>query len=244
MYYLHMRGDEIREAVRDNVPVLIAAGSVEWHGPHLPIGTDYLIAETIVRRVERRCRCVVAPPLPFSSTMFWAAGPEDGEFDYDPETLRLNALEMFRGFVKTGFRRIYVLQHHQGDEGLPSLTIRRAAAEVMRETARGWPPGWGRAPEIPIGNFFSMIRVAYLDSFSRYPSPDAPRCPVGHGSRGETQLMMADYGDCVKMDLLDAYERETGSLPSWLRDSRLATRDEGERWIEFCVEGWAAELSG
>lgn len=246
MYYVHMRPEQIRDAVQRNVPVLIAAGSVEYHGPHLPVGTDYLIAESIIKEVEKRCECIVMPPLPFSSTMFWAAGPEDGEFDFDPEALRIYAREMLRGLVRIGFRRIYILQHHQGSDGLPSLTLRRAAAEVTREVTHGWGHAWGRQDPITLPNpeIFGMIRIAYVDSFSRYPENAMEKIPIGHGSKGETQLILAAYPEDVRMEALEEYKSEHGSLPEWLMDSHLATEEEGAAWIEFCVEGWVAELEG
>lgn len=245
MYYIKMRPDEIRNAVERNIPVIMAAGCVEYHGPHLPVGTDYLIAETVVERVEKQCECIVMPPLPFSSTMFWAGGPDDGEFDFDPEALRIYAKEILKGLVKVGFKRIYILQHHQGEGGLPALTLRRACVEVLREMTHQWGEAWGRLPDdkLPNPDLFGMFQVAYVDSFSGYPSATAERIPIGHGGKGETQLIMAGYPETVKMDELDKYRKEHGCLPSWLQDSHLGTREEGERWIEFCVQGWVRELS-
>jgi creatinine amidohydrolase len=241
-----MRPNEIRDAVRRNVPVLMAAGAIEYHGPHLPVGSDYLIAEAVVSRVEQACECIVMPPLPFAPTMFWAAGVDDGEFDFDPDALGVYAREIFRGITKVGFRRVYILQHHQGTEGLPCLTLKRAAAEVTREIAKGWGSRWGRAPHatVPNPDIFSLFCVAQIDTFAAYPSPDAERCPVGHGSKGETQLMMASHPDAVKMDELDAMLTREGRLPQWLEDSHLATLEEGKRWIDFCVDGWVRELTG
>lgn len=244
MKYLEMRPNQIRDAVKRNVPVIIAAGAVEYHGPHMPIGADFLIAETVVHHVEQKCECIIMPPLPFSSTMFWAAGPEDGEFDFDPEALRLYVLSILRGLLKIGFRKIYILQHHQGDNGLPALTLKRAAVEVIREFTQDWGYSWGRKmpEELPVQGIFGMIQVAYIDSFSRYPSLDAERCPVGHGGLGETQLIMVDHHACIDMAELDQYLNVYGSLPQWLEDAHLATKDEGERWIQFCANGWADEL--
>ncbi|NLM77786.1 MAG: creatininase family protein [Ruminococcaceae bacterium] len=245
MNYLELRPRQIKDAVERNIPVVMAAGSVEYHGPHMPVGSDLLIAETVLKHAEEKCVCIVMPSLPFSPTMFWAAGPEDGEFDFDPEALRLYALGILRGLLKIGFRRIYILQHHQGDNGLPALTLKRAAAEVIREFAKEWGYGWGRKnpEEQPEPGIFGMIHVAYIDSYSHYPSTDSERCPIGHGGKGETQLIMADNPECIDMDELDQYKKEFGTLPRWLKDAHLARKDEGERWIQFCSDGWAEELS-
>lgn len=224
-----MRPEEIKDAVGRDVPAIIAAGSVEYHGPHLPIGTDFLIAQAVVTRAESLCECVVMPPLPFSSTMFWAAGPEDGEFDFDPDAILVYAREFLRGIARVGFRRVYILQHHQGDDGLPALTLRRAAVEITRETGKSWGRGWGRNPECEYPNpkLFRQFQVAYVDSFSRYPTPDAERIPIGHGSKGETQLIMGSHPDTVNMRALDVLCEKEEGLPYWLQDSHLATSEGG-----------------
>ena len=36
MHLVHLRPEQIQDAVQRNVPVLLVAGSVEYHGPHLP----------------------------------------------------------------------------------------------------------------------------------------------------------------------------------------------------------------
>ena len=239
MHLSLMRPEQIGDSVRRNVPVLMAAGSVEYHGPHLPIGTDHLIAEAVCREVHGRCECVLAPTFPFAPTMSWAASPGEGEIDFDPEPLGLYAREVFRSFVRMGFGRICVLQHHQGPEGLQSLCLRRAAAEVVREVSTAWGAEWGRRDPatLPIPGIFSLIRVAYVDSFSSY-AVGQEQIPIGHGGKGETQLIMATHPETVAMDRLGA----AAARPEWLRDAHLGTADEGRRWIEFCARGWVAEL--
>jgi creatinine amidohydrolase/Fe(II)-dependent formamide hydrolase-like protein len=173
--------------------------------------------------------------------MSWAAGAQEGEVDFEPEALFVYAREVFRRLAMLGFRRIYVLQHHQGPEGLPALCLKRAAAEVVRETVHRWDVGWGRRSpaEWPIPEAFRWFQVAHIDSFSEYPAPDAERVPVGHGGRGETQLIMGALPETVRMEAL----RTLDELPRWLQDAEQADASEGARWIEFCVQGWAKELS-
>ena len=51
--------------------VVWPVGALEQHGPHLPVGTDYLTVETLGRRSAQqasgRIPVFVAPPLPFGS---------------------------------------------------------------------------------------------------------------------------------------------------------------------------------
>jgi creatinine amidohydrolase len=240
MYLVQMRPEQIQDGVRRNVPVLMAAGVVEYHGPHLPVGTDYLIASSICKAAEQRCEVILAPDIPFGPTMSWAGGPEEGEIDFEPEPMFQYALAIFRHMLRIGFRRIYVLQHHQGTEGLQSLCLQRAAREVTWELAHKWQAGWGRSPVMPEPAIFSCIRVASIDTFCNYPSPDSPRVPVGHAGMGETQLIMASYPDAVRIEALESWQ---GPLPEWLVDAPQATLEEGKRWLEFCIQGWVKELA-
>ncbi|MDA0337224.1 MAG: creatininase family protein [bacterium] len=238
MILTHMRPEQVQDAVRRDVPVLMAAGCVEYHGPHLPIGTDTLIASAICERAEQQVECVLAPPLSMAPTMAWAGGPEEGEIDFDPEVFFLYAREVLRRIAAMGFGRIYLLQHHQGPDGLEALCLKRAAGEVVRERVHEWGPGWGRTDDHPMKNIFGWIRVAYVDSFSTYPSVGAQRIPIGHAGRGETQLIRAAHPDAVRMAALARLD----PLPRWLEDAHEADADDGARWIDFCVQGWVQEL--
>jgi len=240
MILVKMRPEELKDAVKRNIPIIMPAGVVEYHGPHLPIGTDFLIANTVCEEVEKNCECVLAPPLPFGPTMSWAAGPDEGEMDFEPEPFFLYVKEAIKGIMNMGFRRIYVCQHHQGLEGLQSLCLRRAAAELIRDVGRSWGNGWGRGrhEDLPNPNIFGWIRVAGPDSFSHYPA-GSERMPVGHGGKGETQLIMGSLPESVRMDALATLNE----MPPWLEDATEADATEGRKWIEFCVQGWVNELS-
>lgn len=58
-----MRPREIIEE-RTRLPlVFLPLGPLEWHGPHLPLGTDGLVAHSIAVSVARRIGGVVVPPF-------------------------------------------------------------------------------------------------------------------------------------------------------------------------------------
>src|SRR5437763_10323112 len=61
--YELMTPDEVVEA-RDRVPVaFVPVSPIEWHGPHMPLGTDGLHAHHVALRVARELGGVVLPPL-------------------------------------------------------------------------------------------------------------------------------------------------------------------------------------
>ena len=45
MHLKHLRPYQLRHAVASNWPLLIPAGCVETHGPHMAIGHDTIIVE-------------------------------------------------------------------------------------------------------------------------------------------------------------------------------------------------------
>jgi len=241
MQYLMMRPEQIRDAVKRQVPVVICAGSVEFHGPQEPIGTDYLIAQAVIERVEKKCECIVMPPLPFSPTMFWAAGPEDGEFNFDGDALSTYAKEILKGLLAIGFRRIYILQHHQGPEGLPCIALTKAAADAKYEIAGKHTHGWGRQDDFPIENLFSCITIAFIGTFSGH-HPELGECPVGHGGKGETQLIWGQYPETIDLERLNYFKEKGLHFPQWLHDSHLGTQEEGDFWLDFCAAGWIKEF--
>jgi creatinine amidohydrolase len=241
MQYLSMRPEQVRDAVKRQVPVAICAGSVEYHGPHLPLSTDLLIPQAVIERVEKKCECIVMPPLPFSPTYFWAAGPADGEFNFDPVYLENYAFEIFKGLLAVGFRRIYVVQHHQGSYGLPHQTIATAAGRAVWEVCSGYENGWGRVKGHEANKSLSGINMCEILTFS--DPEEGKKCPIGHGGKGETQLVLAHYPDMVDMERLNYFSEANEPLPSWLADSRLATKEEGDYWLDFCAAGYVREFS-
>jgi hypothetical protein len=49
---------------------------------------------------------------------------------------------------------------------------------------------------------------------------------------------MAAHPETVRMPALATLER----LPRWLEDAHEDDAEDGQRWIDFCVQGWVQEL--
>ncbi|NNJ09525.1 creatininase family protein [Chloroflexales bacterium ZM16-3] len=66
--YFELRPAELA-AIRSKVPVAyLPWGALEWHGPHLPLGLDGIVAEAVASRAIRRTGGVLMP------TTWWPAG--------------------------------------------------------------------------------------------------------------------------------------------------------------------------
>ena len=95
--------------------VLLPVGSVEPHGPHLPLGTDSYISEGACRAAvpllaERGVIALVAPTMPYGVTNF-AAGFA-GALSVDGPVLTAMLVSIVRALRGQGFTHICVVNNH------------------------------------------------------------------------------------------------------------------------------------
>jgi creatinine amidohydrolase len=103
---------------------VVAAGSVEQHGGHLPLGTDAFAAQSIAERVAFRLDTVVAPLGPVGVAPYHLPWP--GSLSLSPGTLTAVLLDVCAALA--GVSRIVLVNWHEGN----SPTLRLAAAEAQQ----------------------------------------------------------------------------------------------------------------
>jgi creatinine amidohydrolase len=117
----------------------VPVGATEQHGPHLPLATDTLIAEELVRRLMRcRPEVVAAPALSYGSS-----GEHEGfagTISIGQQVTELLLVELGRSASAT-FPRILFVSAHGGN----ALPVARAVALLQREgrDARAFSPRFG-----------------------------------------------------------------------------------------------------
>lgn len=201
MYLKHMRPYQLHDAVERELPLLIPAGCIECHGPHMAIGHDTIIVEDVCERIAEQMPCVIAPSFDYGPTGYAVSGPEMGTVDPDYTAFGLYVKSVLRAFLDMGFKTIVTIIMHQGMEMPLALAFKKAAAELSCETAletrpRGW---WGARPphEYP-EKVFGRIQV--------YPMilPEAtPPAGGDHAGYNETSFLLATHPDFVEQNRLD-----------------------------------------
>ncbi|MBI5167541.1 MAG: creatininase family protein [candidate division NC10 bacterium] len=88
---------EFEERVRTGAWVIIPVGTLEEHGPHLPLGTDAIQAEHLAGAVARAVGALVAPTLNYGLCRTTRNFPGTVYLSY--ETLERAAYEVMRGFA-------------------------------------------------------------------------------------------------------------------------------------------------
>ena len=121
-----LRADQLRDLARQDAMVIVPVGSLEQHGPHMPVEVDSQLGEQVANRTARlidaRGHKVVVLP------MLWTGISEHhmsfgGTITLDLPIFSAVIEGICRSLVRHGFRRIVLLNAHGGnDNALRSLT--------------------------------------------------------------------------------------------------------------------------
>ncbi|MCD6279075.1 MAG: creatininase family protein [Desulfurococcales archaeon] len=121
---------------KTNSLVILPIGSIEQHGPHLPVGTDFLIADKVAEHLttelrKRNIYAVKLPPIPFGLSVMWRAYP--GTITLSYETLIKLICEVLTSVITSGFHNVLILNAHSGN----SDALRVAAREAVEQVGKG-----------------------------------------------------------------------------------------------------------
>lgn len=227
-YIQNMCPAELGRTVRENLPLLISAGSIEYHGSQLPLGTDLLIIEGILRGIEKRVPVVVAPPFTYSPTGYMVSGPEQGTVDISIDCFINHCAEILKAYAKMGFRDIKVLVHHQGSNigTLIKTAVMKVNAYNLYEE---WGCGWWTDPKSP-------EHPCRVEVVSTVFGETEAKAFGGHAGKGETQAVMALYPELVHLENLTDHE------PWWNESVKDADPDEANREMDKLITSWVDKL--
>lgn len=212
MRIAELAAPEVSERVAAGAPVILPMGSLETHGPALPMG-DYLLAEAIALRIAARDgTALVAPPIPFGGVDFFRGVP--GGVALSPATLTALLREVLAALVQGGARRLLLVNGHGGniaaiEEAQRELRLSAGVvAPVLHlwRNAGAWQAALGGAPEA-LGHGGDPVASVALHLFPALCHPErfAPRAEVPRclGLRvtgfGTVQAGGAEFG--VPLDL-------------------------------------------
>ena len=173
-----------REKAREIAPhtlLVLPVGAVEQHGPHLPVGTDYLTVEHVARGAAEQARekisVLVAPTLPFGSSHHHLSF--GGTLSLGTETYYRALFDLGESMIISGFRSLVLLNGHGGNHELIQLVARDLAIkhDVKFAAMSYWTVAWDALVE----------EGAHL----------AGHLP-GHAGIFETSQMMALHPDLVQ----------------------------------------------
>jgi len=167
---------------------VLAVGSTESHGEHLPHGTDTLVARSLAEAVAGRVEgLLVLPELPYGMSEDYASFPV--AVSLKTETLMRVLRDILGSLLSHGITRLLVVNGHDGN--IPAIEaatreFRTEHPEMRIAVLEAW---WVTAGElVPEGTFEVWGGL-------------------GHGGEGETSIALAIAPELVEM------ERARGVVP-------------------------------
>jgi creatinine amidohydrolase len=227
--------------------VIVPVGSLEQHGPHLPLSTDSIIPTEIARRVAERIDALVAPPLVYG----YKSQPKSGGGNHFPGTTSLDGAtfadvlkDILRELARHGARQVAFIDGHYENEAFLTEGIDLALRELA---AHGI--GDMKILKIPYWEFITKAteKVLFPDGLLSWA--------LEHGAVMETSVMLYLRPDLVKADLIpdhppaqfppyDVYPTDTRPIPpdGVLSSAAGASAEKGRVAITQIVNDIAAAL--
>ncbi len=228
---------EFDHVQKNNIPLVIVGGTVEYHGPHCSYGCDTLIAEGLVKKVSEQKEIMLAPTIAYSPSSYAVGGKESGTVHVPERAFENYVYYVFKSMLYSGFRNIYVVIHHQFEQEseMPMtlcyrMAAKRATMEYLQDTlGEGW---WGSESYSNYyeqlegaNNPFSWIKVIPTMSTSVQNATG-----YDHAGKFESSILMALYPDCVDLSRIDDKKH-------WFTDSaRQANKELGEQMVKDSLE--------
>ena len=237
--------DQYRAAEFENIDpmttiAVLPLAAIEQHGPHLPVGTDAIIAEGMLAQL----RTDLPDDLEIRILPTQAVG-KSNEHVFAPGTITLSAeaaqkawTEIGLSVARAGIRKIVLVNSHGGNADLISIVARelRVRAGVL-------------AIKCSWGSFGYPEQM-----FSEFELADGL-----HGGDVETSLIAAFAPDALDMSKARKFEMRQTSIPptgpvsyGWIAsdlnsdgvvgDAHLATADKGRATAAHQVAGFIAML--
>jgi creatinine amidohydrolase len=121
---------------------LLPVGATEQHGPHLPTGTDTVIATTLAEMVSARTGAPVLPALSIASS-YGHGTSLPGTLSLAPELLATLARQVIEWAALSGLRRVLLVNAHLGNDS--ALGMATDHIRLHRPDLRAGVVGWWSA---------------------------------------------------------------------------------------------------
>jgi creatinine amidohydrolase len=197
MFADQMTWEEYRDAVGRKI-IILPAGALEQHGPHLPLSVDVIIPTRLAKMVADELDAMVLPPLAYG----YKSHPTSGGGQLFPGTTSLDGMtlvaltcDILKETYRHGGRRFLVVNGHY--ENLPFLT---EAVDLFLRAAPG--------AKVLLIAWWDQVSPELVDEL--FAGAGFPGWDTEHAAITETSLMQYFAPELVRADKIidDQSERK------------------------------------
>lgn len=227
-----MSTTEFAEKKTECDTVIIPVGATEGYGPHLPMGSDILVAQKIAELTAEKVNAMIGPSLEVGES--YSLGNFPGTICIRPETWTLVFHDIMESLVKWGFKNFMIINGHAGNVPLIGHVIRKMQDEYG---IKGAQIDWWR--------FTQAKGVGILENTGWMAH--------GHASECGTSVLLYLYPEYVDMEKAgnagparEGFVRDSDIVTyvpfnktapkALLGDATIGTAEKGEKIVERCVD--------
>jgi len=241
--YALLTPSDFRERIREAPIAYLPLGTMEWHGEHLPLGSDGLQSFEFMKLLAREAGGIVLPMLFLG-----------------PDSLRIINGEVYYGmdhFLNQEDRREYYPEQQLDGScyWVPDELFKAILENSVKQLARagfkiivahGHGPStlavlkywkeWEERYGVLIYSCWAWNVRGEYDEEADQKARDGIGIMTDHAARNETSLMMYFYPELIRMDLLPA-DTSLWPVGVWGHDPRLhASSELGRQAVEYHLE--------
>jgi len=191
--WCNLKASELRQLATENAIVVVPIGSIEQHGPHLPVQVDALLAGEVCRRAAE----YMADSVPVTVTpTIWSGLAEHhmsfgGTLTLDFDTFRSVIRCICRSIQQHGFMRIALINGHGGN--IAALTVISAELTLELNATVACATYWHVAEK----EFNNILEAQQT---------------VRHAGEAETSMLLALCPELVDQQVIATFEPPTDGL--------------------------------
>ncbi len=115
----HITMEDFKRYLRQTRTIVFPFGTIEEHGSHLPLNTDALIIQEVLKRVAEKRKFFLAPVVYYG--VCTTTGLHPGTIGITPETLRRLSADLVRDAYRKGLRNVLLISGHGGSLHMSAL---------------------------------------------------------------------------------------------------------------------------
>jgi creatinine amidohydrolase len=192
--YVDLTWQEVDGLDRSKCVIVLPVGSIEQHGPQLPLSTDTLTVEHIAKEISDSrgtVEWILAPSLVYTYAKPSQIYP--GTLSTNGETLIRTARDVMRSFLDQGFRKILVINGHMENTDflIEGISLASEGLKGIKVILCNW---WEFVPDDEVKRIFGPRWNGWVDE---------------HAALVETSLMLHIAPHLVRMDKLKGDQRRS-----------------------------------